>query len=108
MKKLWSKLFKKNSKSLTPPKDLKKFVDGIERDAKGRWVLPDTKDVNLPKEVVEKFVKVQESLDKAINESTKTSAKKPVAKKPQAKKPTTNAKPVTKNPTTKKNQPKGK
>jgi hypothetical protein len=42
MKKLWNRLFKKNSKSKnpTPSKKQKKLISSIERDDKGRWVVP--------------------------------------------------------------------
>ena len=42
MKKLWNRLFKKNSKSKnpTPPKLPKTLINSIERDDKGRWVVP--------------------------------------------------------------------
>lgn len=106
MKKLWSKLFKKNSKSktLTPPVELKKFIDGIERDSKGKWVIPDAP-VNLA-ELSDKLKDIKEQV-----EGTKPVAKKPVAKKPASpttKKATPAKKPVAKKPTTKKNPPKGK
>jgi hypothetical protein len=42
MKKLWNRLFKKNSKSKNPtiPKLPKTLTHSIERDDRGRWVIP--------------------------------------------------------------------
>jgi hypothetical protein len=42
MKKLWNRLFKKNSKSKNPtiPKLPKTLIHSIERDDRGRWVIP--------------------------------------------------------------------
>lgn len=105
MKKLWNRLFKKNSKSktLTPPAELKKFVEGIERDSKGKWVIPDA-----PKNLAELSDKLKDIKEQV--EGTKP-VKKPVAKKPTSsttKKATPAKKPVAKKPTTKKNPPKGK
>lgn len=66
MKKLWNRLFKRNSKSknLTPPKELKKLVNSIERDEKGRWVIP-TEGTSLPKDFTEQLKKLKEELNKA-------------------------------------------
>jgi hypothetical protein len=42
MKKLWNRLFKKNSKSENPitPKLPKTLIHSIERNDKGKWVVP--------------------------------------------------------------------
>lgn len=63
MKKLWSKLFKKNSKSKNP-KPQKKLIDSIERDDKGRWVVP--KDgAKSSKDFTVQLRKLKEDLNKA-------------------------------------------
>jgi hypothetical protein len=66
MKKLWNRLFKRNSKSknLTPPKELRKLINSIERDDKGRWVIP-TEGTNLPKDFTDQLRKLKEELNKA-------------------------------------------
>jgi len=100
MKKLWSKLFKKNNKTQTPSKKLNKVVENIERDDKGRWITPTTEPARLHKDYLEEL----DNFKKKIT-SEPVSQKKPVAKKPAT---PAAKKPVAKKPTTKKNPPKGK
>ena len=63
MKKLWNRLFKKNSKSKNP-KPRKKPIDSIERDDRGRWVVP--KDgTKSSKDFTAELRKLKEDLNKA-------------------------------------------
>lgn len=89
MKRLWNRLFKKNSKSknLKPPKALKKLVDSIERDDKGRWVIP-TEGTKLPRDFTEELKRLKEDLNKATEIAVQVTVKKPAPKKPAPKKAT--------------------
>jgi hypothetical protein len=91
MKKLWNRLFKKNSKSknLKPPKALKKLVDSIERDDKGRWVIP-TEGTKLPRDFTEELKRLKEDLNKASEISIQVTVEKKISKKPTPKKKDTN------------------
>lgn len=66
MKKLWNRLFKKNSKSKnpTPSKNQKKLINSIERDDKGRWVIP-KEGKKSSKNFTAQLAELKEELNKA-------------------------------------------
>lgn len=107
MKKLWNRLFKKNSNTLTPLEELSNLVNNIERDEKGKWVIP-VEETKLPKDFTDQLKKFKEEINKASDIAVAGTVKKPAPKKPATKKatPAEAKKPVAKKPVAKKPTPK--